>query len=156
MGWLDDDQRQQFESQIDVVEKELCTPIATEKRRFSSNDRLLGRFRDVRDRLRSQGLDALNSFFEIQNELCVAVAILEDKADGGCTRIEYERPLGTCGELFDFEVEYRVGPTRWAEVKTIHPKRQDDWKKFARDSAMNRFPDGSQIILGKRPINRNF
>ena len=147
MAWLDEDQRIFFEEHIRKVEEDLCALVQSETSRFPSRNKLLQRLRESEKRLMSEGTDALSQFFESHNELCIAAEILKDPTDGGCSRLEYEPPLDGCNRFFDFSVVYRSGPTRWIEVKTIHPKMKDDWNRYLKDFQNDRFTQRTRLVL---------
>jgi hypothetical protein len=147
MAWVDDDQRLLFVEHVRNVEKVLCQAIKSETYRFPSREKLLARFHEAENRLLREGLDGLNQFLEVQNELCVAAEILKDSTEGGCCKLEYEPAIDECSSLFDYCVEYPSGPKRWIEVKTIHPRMQNDWNRYLRDFKNDRFTRNTRLVL---------
>ena len=148
MTKLTDDQRGLFLSLIEGVKRDLGQVIQSSGDRMPSGGRLLGRFEAASDRLLQEGLGHLGHLEEVHNELIVAVALLENTVTP-CRHVEYEPPLPSCDKRFDFRAERGDDPMRWFEVKTIHPRRQNDWTRYEAAVSAGRFPDNARLIFEK-------
>ncbi len=146
MHGLSEAHRQFFEPFIEKIKADLCAVVADASDRFPSGSDLINRFGAAAVQLVRAGLDRLNHFQEVHNELCVAVALVEN-TDPVCSLIEYEPRFPDCQKRFDFRAEFGSGPARLFEVKTIHPIAQDDWGRYESAVQTARFPDNAQLVL---------
>ena len=136
-----------FSSFVDETERNLVSIITEKQGRFPSNEKLLDSYRKCISKVKENGGDYLREYHEIHNELCTAALLLLDDTEPSVRQVEYEPSHDGCEKRFDFEVQMSEGPTRYLEVKTIHPIDQDDWEKY-KDAVKNgRFADNTQIIL---------
>ncbi len=133
----------------DAVKHDLCRVIENNKTRFRSWQKLVKRYDKALSGLIENGMSYSKSLVENHNELCTAVAILEDKTIPKDTLIEYEFDESGCDQHFDFRVTPKRGVPRWIEVKTIHPDPQDDWHKYESAMKKERLPTDTRIILNK-------
>jgi hypothetical protein len=147
--WKDSEQKEYFETHVAQVKDELISIIIKEKTRFPSYEKLLNRFNEAASLLKSNGLRNLDHFFEIHNEVCLAISILEDNSEPKCIQLDYELPFSNSNKLIDFKAQFSMGPPRWLEVKTIHPTSQDDWRRYEKDLSNHRFSDNTSFILQK-------
>ena len=147
MSPLSEELRAYFQGHAAEVERELCAAIESEGDRFSSQERLLRRFRDSVALLMDRGLGQLNGFIEAHNELCVAVLVLEDPNEPTCIRLDYEPTMSSCSQKFDFRAVLSSGSTVWIEVKTIRPTSQDDWERFERVVESGYIPRNVRVTL---------
>jgi hypothetical protein len=149
MIWHNDDQQELFLKHMQNVEGILCCALRNEIERFPSCMRLLERYYCEAVSLKTSGIEHLAPFLEIQNEMCTAHTILSDRGANACNMLEYEPTIDGCARKFDFMATYSNGPLRWIEVKTIHPSKQNDWKRYVKDVQQDRFPDNTHLTLEK-------
>jgi hypothetical protein len=136
-----------FNKFVENTKKDLFSSLEANKDRFPCSEKLLNRYTDIAERIQGGSATSIREFHEAQNELCTAVAILEDKSEPRTIKIEYEPINNDCDKRFDFHVTMSKGPVRYIEVKTIHPMSQDDWDKYQSALKKRRFPNNTHLIL---------
>ena len=145
---LDSEHHKFFSGFVEEIRSDLGATVETESDRFPSRSRLLTRFDESATRLLENGLEALDAFQESHNEVCTAVAILEDPAEPRCAKLDYEPSMNRCDKRFDFRVDFgQHGGAVWVEVKTIHPKAKDAWDGYTAAVNARHFPDNAELIL---------
>ena len=144
---LDSEHHKFFSGFVEEIRSDLGATVETESDRFPSRSRLLTRFDESATRLLENGLEALDAFQESHNEVCTAVAILEESVEPRCEKLDYEPSMDCCDKRFDFRVDFGKHGAVWVEVKTIHPKPLDGWDRYAEAVEARHFPDNAQLIL---------
>ncbi|NOZ83901.1 MAG: hypothetical protein GXP60_03690 [Epsilonproteobacteria bacterium] len=148
MGILSKEGEQLFKEFVERTRKEIIACLIANKAIFPNVELLANRYDEVVARVREQNnITALRSFHEVHNELCTAVVILEDKREPRVIKLEYEPKIDGCAKRFDFHAEITEGSVRYIEVKTIHPRSQDDWDRYQDAIKNRRFPRNTQLIL---------
>lgn len=147
MEKLSEEGEQFFKKFVETTKKHLIACVIENKARFSNSEKLLSRYHDAVSRVLTQGVQRLRDFHEAHNELCTAIAILEDKSETNVTLLQYEPEIDGCDKRFDFHATLSEGPIRYIEVKTIHPIAQNDWDKYLSASKNERFPKDTHLIL---------
>ena len=139
-----------IQSFVDESRNDLVKVIESDHKKFPSWEKLINQYNESIDKLYGEeGSAFLNRFQEVHNELCTAVILLEDSTISESMCLEYEPKIAEGKPRFDFKVNVKGEPTRWVEVKTIHPDTQDDWEQFQEAVRNNRFPENTEMILHK-------
>ena len=131
---------------LSEVEKDFCNPLASQKNRFPSCDKLLNKFNSQREKWEVNGVDLTDDIVAMTNELCLANLILSEVK---YNKLNYEpKPdLKNSKETIDFRISMNNGNIIYCDVKTIQPIVQDDWKKFIKHKEF--FPKNNEVILDK-------
>ncbi len=147
MVFSSEENKKLFIKFVEITKKDLFAFLEANKERFPCPEKLLRRYIDIVERIQSKSATSIREFHEVHNELCTAVAILEDKSEPKTIKIEYEPKNEDCDKRFDFHVTMSKGPVQYIEVKTIHPMNQDDWDKYQAALKNRRFPKNTHLIL---------
>lgn len=126
-------------------DQDLCLFLRNKQNRFSSNQKLLSRYQNAYDTCYNRGSSSLDQFMEAHNEICVAVALLQDNES--VRRLEYELPLTNTDRRFDFFIERNDDRHIWVEVKSIRPKQLDARNKFISIKDRKLLSDNTEVIL---------
>lgn len=116
--------------------------------RFNTWHPLLERFSSAIETVKANGRSLFRAVDETHNELCIASALLENRAPlFAC--LEYEPPLPGCAKSIDFRAKTDGGVTVYVDVKTIKPLAKDRWEQFERAQAEGWFPQSVSVVLSK-------
>jgi hypothetical protein len=126
-------------------EQDLCMFLNNMQNLFPSNQNLLSRYQNAYNTCYNRGSFYLSQFMEAHNEICVAVALLQD--DKSVKRLEYEPPLSYTDRRFDFLIERNDDKRFWIEVKSVRPKQLDAWNKFTSIKDRRLLSDNTEVIL---------
>ena len=127
---MDEDQKGWFAEFIAAVESDVCDGLLSDGR-FTNAQTLITRFRDAAERLLDGGLDHLNEFNEVLNEIGVAHQILATEPAPRAAALDYEPSMSSCDQRIDFRVALDDGGTvLYVEVKTIHPDFKGRWEQY--------------------------
>lgn len=149
MPLLNEGTKKLIQSFVGESRKDLVKVVELKRKKFPSWEKLINQYNESIEKLFGEGTTFLNRFQEVHNELCVAVLLLEDTTIPESRRLEYEPKIAQGKPRFDFKLTVHSEPTRWIEVKTIHPDTQDDWEQFQEAVRKNRFPQNTEMILHK-------
>lgn len=136
-----------FKSFVKEINNHMFACVKANRNRFPDSERFLKRYNDAISDVLTHGSKKMRAFHEAHNELCTAIAILDDKSEPKVTRLQYEPKIDGCDKRFDFHATLIDGPVRYIEVKTIHPSTQDDWEKYQAALKNKRFPMDTYLIL---------
>jgi hypothetical protein len=147
MGQLPKDIKRVFTAFVESTRNRLIACVQSNKDRFPDSDKLITHYNDAVSGVLKYGAQRLRAFHEAHNELCTAIAILDDTSEPKVIKLQYEPKIQNCDKRFDFHVAMHDGPDKYIEVKTIHPTPQDDWEKYQAALQNQRFPNDVHLIL---------
>lgn len=116
--------------------------------RFKTWRPLLDRFSSAIEAVKGNSHSHFRAVDEAHNELCIADALLENRAPL-FTCLEYEPAFPGCAKSIDFRTTTDAGVTVYVDVKTIKPLAKDRWEQFERAHAEGWFPSNVSIVLSK-------
>jgi hypothetical protein len=132
--------------------EEVCETFGAEFRdaadRFALWKRLLQRFVQAVDSVRTHGRGYFNAVDEAHNELCIASAILASP-NRRIARLDYEPPLPDCAKSIDFRAAAEDGTSIYVDVKTIKPAAIDRWDQYQKARQEQWLPEDVHVALSK-------
>jgi hypothetical protein len=116
--------------------------------RFKAWQPLLDRFSSAIEAVKANGRSHFRAVDEAHNEICIAGALLENRAPL-FTCLEYEPVLPGCTKTIDFRATMDKGTMVYVDVKTIKPLAKDRWDQFERAQGEGWFPPNVSVALSK-------
>ena len=119
--------------------------------RLVEGRKLWSQFEAAVSAFRTQGLKGFSAVIERINEMAVAHLILSDPTLTNAT-VTYEPDIADEGSRIDFVADLTCGRTIYLEVKTVHPRSNDNlgnWQKYL--ARRQHHSDGTDYI-----VNRDF
>lgn len=117
--------------------------------RLIGGARLSRRFQEAMDAVQSHGRVQFRGVDETHNELCIALALLDQAA---AMKVEYEPRLSGTAQTVDFVVTAAQEYCAYLDVKTIRPERKDNWTKFEEVQKKGRLTPNVEIVLSRAAL----
>lgn len=140
-----DDDAAWMRSHCCEIERQFSPFLEARAAVFPEWHRLMDRLGEARDAVLARGWSRRQQIEEVHNEICVAVAIL-DNPRSLVRKLEYEPPLQGTPKTIDFLAVMEGRPRCFVDVKTIAPRSIDRWEQF--EKACERFLLGDPPMLG--------
>lgn len=138
-----------FEEFVSRTKQDLCVVIENAGDRFPNYSNLLQKYDRAAKDLFQTGVEAIDHYNTVHNELCLAATILKEEP---LCQLGYELPFKTTGKKFDFRVVFPKKTIMWIEVKTIQPQIQNDWDKYTDHDRKGYFPSSADLVLSKTDL----
>lgn len=116
--------------------------------RFTEGHRLLNRFVASIEEVQKRGRSFFRAVNETHNELCIAVALLENK-EPRFMKVQYEPYLPNTDKTIDFCAQMENGPVVYVDVKTINPLPKDRWDQYVKAMKEGWFPKDVTFMIQK-------
>jgi len=116
--------------------------------RFKEGSQLVERFNASIAEVKKRGRKYFRAVDEAHNELCIALALLENK-EPRFLKICYEPPLANTEKTIDFYAEAQNGVVVYVDVKTITPMAKDRWEQYERALQEGWFPKDVAFTVDK-------
>lgn len=97
--------------------------------RFPEYHKLVAKFEDCINRVKVGGKSLFHLAHEAHNELCVALALLEN-TNPTFDLLEYEPALMGTTKSIDFKAISSISDVYYVDVKTIRPTLKDRWSQY--------------------------